>query len=83
MSTTVYTEDGTFTWLDDYDNEEVEQHGHQSGDIPVPLTLQKDLTSSQRYIECKTSGGTTLFEVDANGNATCEAVVQRHDGTGG
>lgn len=53
MSTTVHTEDGTFVWLNDYDNEKVDSHAHQSGDIPIPLVLQKTLVSNENYIECK------------------------------
>ena len=52
MSTTVYTEDGTFTWLNDYDNEKVDTHAHVSDDLVIPVTLKKTLTQNENYIAC-------------------------------
>ena len=71
MSTTVHTEDGTFEWLNDYDNEKVDPHAHQSDDIPVPLVLQKNLTSNENYIECKDENNVEKFSIQGDG--TCVA----------
>ena len=67
MSTTVYTEDGTFTWLNDYDNEKVDTHAHVSDDLVIPVTLKKTLTQNENYIACTDANDVFKFKLQGDG----------------
>ena len=75
MSGTVLTSDGNCSWYSNFGLETVDEHGHLDDDLDVPpLVLTKPAGYTAAMLEAKDTDGTTIFNVQANGNVGATGV---------